>query len=71
VDNFSRENFSLEPDYGFKASQVVDELRRLIAERASPQRIQCDNGPDFQSVQLDRWAYWNHMKLDFSRPERP
>jgi len=22
-------------------------------------------------VQLDQWAYWTHVKLDFSRPGRP
>jgi len=43
VDNFSRENLSLEPDHRFTASQVVEVLRRLVEERASPQRIQCDN----------------------------
>jgi putative transposase len=71
VDNFSRESLALEVDYGFKSPQVVEVLQRLVAERASPERIQCDNGPEFQSVQLDQWAYWTHVKLDFSRPGRP
>lgn len=71
VDNYSRESLALEVDYGFKSTQVVEVLRRLVAERAAPQRIQCDNGPESQSVQLDQWAYWTHVKLDFSRPGRP
>ncbi|MGI8737377.1 MAG: IS3 family transposase [Candidatus Eremiobacter antarcticus] len=71
VDNFSRESLALEADYGFKSTQVVEVLRRLITGRGLPQRIQCDNGPEFQSVQLDQWAYWNRVKLDFSRPGRP
>jgi putative transposase len=30
-----------------------------------------DNGPEFISKDLDRWAYWNHVKLDFSGPGTP
>src|SRR5579864_4021656 len=71
VDNFSRESLALEVNYGFKSSQVVDVLRRLVTRRGAPQCIRCDNGPEFQSVQLDQWAYWTHVKLDFSRPGRP
>lgn len=71
VDNFSRECLALEVDFGFKATQVVDVLRRLTAVRGCPLRIQCDNGPEFVSIQLDQWAYWNHVQLDFSRPGRP
>jgi putative transposase len=71
VDNFSRESLALEVDHGFKASQVVEVLRRLVGEREVPQRIHCDNGPEFVSLQLDQWAYWMRVKLDFSRPGRP
>ena len=71
VDNFSRECLALEVDHGFKATQVVSVLERLRLERGCPQRIQCDNGPEFVSIQLDQWAYWNKVQLDFSRPGRP
>lgn len=27
-----------------------------------------DNGTEFTSVAMDRWAYWNGLTLDFSRP---
>ncbi len=30
-----------------------------------------DNGPEFISKDVDLWAYWNKMKLDFSRPGKP
>jgi putative transposase len=71
VDSFSRESLALEVALGFKSTDVVEVLRRLIAERGSPQRIHCDNGPEFVSLQLDQWAYWNRVKLNFSRPGRP
>jgi len=43
VDIFSRESVAVEVDYGFKAPQVVEALRRVCAERGTPQRIRCDN----------------------------
>lgn len=30
-----------------------------------------DNGPEFISKELDRWAYEKNVVLDFSRPGRP
>jgi transposase InsO family protein len=71
VDSFSRESVALEVGFGFKSTEVVDVLRRKVAERGTPQRISCDNGPEFVSLQLDQWAYWNRVKLDFSRPGKP
>ena len=71
VDTYSRESVALEVAFGFKAPQVVEVLRPVISERGTPQRIYCDNGPEFVSLHLDQWAHWNRVKLDFSRPGRP
>ena len=71
VDTFSRESVALEVDYGFKSPQVVEVLQRAVARRGAPDRIHCDNGPEFVSLHLDQWAYWTHVKLAFSRPGRP
>lgn len=30
-----------------------------------------DNGPEFISKELDKWAYENKVTLDFSRPGKP
>lgn len=45
--------------------------KRVYREYGFPKRIKVDNGPEFISKDLDRWAYWNHVELDFSRPGRP
>ena len=34
-------------------------------------RIQCDNGSEFISKEMDLWAYSNGVTLDFSRPGKP
>ena len=36
-----------------------------------PPIVQCDNGTEFTSTELDHWAYWNRVQLDFSRPGKP
>ncbi len=71
VDCFSRESVALEVGFGFKSTEVVEVLKRISHQRGAPHRIACDNGPEFVSVQLDQWAYWNHVVLDFSRPGKP
>jgi putative transposase len=71
VDTFSRESLALEAGCGFNSAQVVAVLRRIVSQRGKPERIHCDNGPEFVSLQLDQWAYWNRVQLDFSRPGCP
>ena len=46
-------------------------MEKVSRHQGLPKRIQVDNGPEFISKDLDRWAYWNHVELDFSRPGKP
>lgn len=34
-------------------------------------RLQCDNGSEFVSKVMDRWAYENGVTMHFSRPGKP
>ncbi len=43
----------------------------LPAERALPQRLVCDNVPEFTSQALDQWAYERRITLQFFRPGKP
>ena len=72
VDNFSRECLDIHVDSSIKGNQVVARLEwlRVIAGR-KPIRIQVDNGSEFISKALDKWAYENEVVLDFSRPGKP
>lgn len=49
--------------------QAMEQLR-LFADRFS-ERIQVENGPEFISNKLDKWAHENRVMLDFSRPGKP
>jgi len=71
VDNFSRESLSIEVGRRLTGDDVVKVLERISAERGKPKSIRVDNGPEFISMSLDLWAYFNGVKLDFSRPGKP
>ena len=71
LENYTRESLALDPSARIRGIDVVTTLERITRKHGFPQRIKVDNGPEFISKDLDRWAYWNHVELDFSRPGRP
>ena len=44
---------------------------RVFFNGRRPNRIQVDNGSEFISKDLGKWAYENGVVLDFSRPGKP
>jgi putative transposase len=36
-----------------------------------PKRLQSHNGSEFISKEVDRWAFENHVTMDFSKPGKP
>jgi len=71
VDVFTRECVALVPQLRFRGEDVARCLSIAGTERGLPLVIQADNGTEFTSKALDHWAYWNHVRLDFSRPGKP
>lgn len=39
--------------------------------RGPPKMITVDNGSEFISKTMDKWAYEHGVELDFSRPGKP
>lgn len=72
VDNFSRECLAIHLDYAIKGEDVVHLMDYIqVTHDRCPERIQVDNGSEFISKCLDKWAYENKVVLDFSRPGKP
>ena len=42
-----------------------------MAQRGKPLTIKSDNGSEFISKVMDKWAYGRNIELDFSRPRNP
>jgi putative transposase len=72
VDNYSRKCMDIYVDQGIKGNQVVEVLESIrIKEGVVPKKIRVDNGSEFISKALDKWAYEQNVILDFSRPGKP
>jgi putative transposase len=71
VDNFSRECLAIEVGQHIRGEDVVLVMERIKTKHGTPGYIKVDNGPEFISKELDRWAYENKVTLDFSRPGKP
>jgi putative transposase len=52
-------------------NDVTNILERAGESRGYPKFLQCDNGPEFRSKELDRWCYERGVKILFSRPGKP
>jgi len=72
VDNFSRECLAIHVGHSIQGKQVVsvmEALKRFVGR--VPKRIQTDNGSEFISRVMDKWAYENGIVMDYSRPGKP
>lgn len=71
VDNYTRESLAIDVGQSLKGEDVVATLNRITATRGLPATIKADNGSEFISKVMDRWAYERGVELDFSRPGKP
>ena len=72
VDNYSRKCLAIKAGKSLKGNDVVKVMEIITFEQRSlPKRIKVDNGSEFISKVLDKWAYDNNVELDFSRPGKP
>jgi len=71
VDDFNREILAIEVDLSLPAQRVVRVFDRIVAERGYPEKIRCDNGPEFISLALADWADEHGVLLDFIQPGKP
>ena len=71
VDNYTRESLAIDVGQSLKGDDVVATLNRIAATRGLPATIKVDNGSEFISKVMDRWAYERGVELDFGRPGKP
>jgi len=71
VDNHTRESLAVRVGQRLRGHDVAAVLDRVVDGHGRPGMIRVDNGPEFISKELDLWAYFNGVKLAFSRPGKP
>lgn len=72
VDIFSRYCLAINVQKSFTSSSVAHIMESLRHQYGStPKMIRLDNGPEFIGKELDSWAEFNKVTLDYSRKGKP
>ena len=71
VDDFNREGLGIEVDFSLPAERVTRSLERIIEWRGCPQVIRVDNGPEYISEHLLKWAADRDIQILHIQPGKP
>lgn len=71
IDTYSRYCHAIEIDTSITGKRVVRILDKIFRQIGFPSMITVDNGPEFTSNAMSKWAYENKVRLSFSRPGTP
>ncbi|WP_094299003.1 IS3 family transposase [Noviherbaspirillum autotrophicum] len=71
IDDFNREGLDIEVDFSLPSERVIRSLERIIEWRGRPDRIRCDNGPEYVSAALMAWANRRSIHVEFIQPRKP
>jgi len=71
VDDFTRECLDIAVDYGISGEYVTHVLEQIGQFRGLPRAIRTDQGPEFTSRALDRWAYGRGIDLKLIAAGKP
>ncbi len=66
--DFNREGLGIEADFSLSAVCVICALDQIIEWRGKPDRLRCDNGPEFISQDSEKWAEARKIQVEFIQP---
>jgi len=71
TDEFTKEGLAIEVDGRIRSTRVIDVLARLISLRGAPAFLRSDNGPEFVSRALLKWATEQKIDMALIDPGKP
>jgi putative transposase len=71
IDDFNREGLGIEVDFSLPSLRVTRVLDQIIEWRGKPAAIRCDNGPEYVSSTLTKWARSQQIKIEYIQPGKP
>lgn len=71
IDDCTRECVEIEVARNLPSASVISILNRLSWTRGLPKEIVVDNGPEFTSKKMIKWACNNGVNLHFIEPGKP
>lgn len=71
IDDFNREALAIDVDFSLPALRVIRSLKQVIEWRGKPAALRCDNGPEYISGELQRWAEEQGIRIEYIQPGKP
>ncbi len=71
IDEYTRECLAIDVAGSIRSGRVIEVLSRLASERGAPRYLRSDNGPEFVSKALLRWAANESLGLTLIDPGKP
>jgi putative transposase len=71
VDEFTRECLAIDVAGSIRSRRVIEVLGKLISTHGAPRYIRSDNGPEFVSAALLKWALEERIETVFIDPGKP
>jgi putative transposase len=71
IDEFSKESLAIDVDGSIRSGRVIDTLAKLISEHGAPKVLRSDNGPEFVSRALLKWALSQNLDMALIDPGKP
>jgi len=71
IDNFTKNSILIETSTsitGYRVSKLLDQLKEF---HGLPEVITVDNGPEFTSKVMKKWAHENNVRLNYIAPGKP
>lgn len=71
IDDHNREALGIEADLSLPTERVIRSLDQIIEWRGKPAAIRSDNGPEYISHKLKKWAHERGVSLLYIQPGNP
>ena len=71
VDEYTRESLAIDVAGSIRSGRVIEVLSQLISMHGAPKVLRSDNGPEFVSRALLRWAANENLDMALIDPGKP
>ena len=71
IDEYTRECLAIDVAGSIRSGRVIEVLSQLISLHGAPRYLRSDNGPEFVSRAILKWAAQNGMNMALSDPGKP
>ncbi len=71
IDEYTRECLAIDVAGSIRSGRVIEVLSRLVSLHGAPRYLRSDNGPEFVSRAILKWAARNGMEMALSDPGKP